>query len=206
MTAAHIAIVLAAGGSTRLGRPKQLLTRDGETLVHRVARLALDTGPLRTVVALGADHERIAAALADLQCDIVVNAAWQSGLGSSIDVAARHIGMHAGGVLISVCDQPALERAHFDALLVGAVRTPSGVAATRHGDALGVPVVVPGGWLHGPRDSAAPSGDRGFSQRIARLGRDAVCVLDDPRLLADIDTEDDVGRAVARGWLDGVTL
>ena len=40
MTVPHVAVVLAAGGSTRLGRPKQLLTRDGETLVHRAARLA----------------------------------------------------------------------------------------------------------------------------------------------------------------------
>ena len=41
MTVPHVAVVLAAGGSTRLGRPKQLLTRDGEALVHRAARLAL---------------------------------------------------------------------------------------------------------------------------------------------------------------------
>ena len=204
MTSQHIAIILAAGGSTRLGRPKQLLTRDGETLVHRAARLAIETGALRTLVVLGADHEPIAAALADLTCDIVINAAWQRGLGSSIAVAGRHIGTHVGQVLISVCDQPALERRHFDALLAGAVLASRGVAATRHGEALGVPAVVPGAWLAAPHDDAALAGDRGFSTRIASLARDALIVLDEPCLLDDIDTQDDLEHAIARGVLDGL--
>ena len=49
LAGAHAAIVLAAGGSLRLGRPKQLLVRDGETLIHRAVRLATDTTPVKFV-------------------------------------------------------------------------------------------------------------------------------------------------------------
>jgi len=58
-------IVLAAGGSTRLGEPKQLLTQDGTTLIRQIAQtaLALKTGPV--IVVLGAHEERIRAELID---------------------------------------------------------------------------------------------------------------------------------------------
>ena len=70
MKVAHAAVVLAAGGSTRLGRPKQLLTRDGETLVHRAARLAIATGATRVLVVTGAQRGEQAADEADGECPL----------------------------------------------------------------------------------------------------------------------------------------
>src|SRR6188768_4275154 len=64
----HGVIVLAAGASTRLGEAKQLLTIGGETLVHRTARLGLETGPVECVVVCGTDADKITASLADLAC------------------------------------------------------------------------------------------------------------------------------------------
>ena len=58
MTSAHDAVVLAAGGSRRLGQPKQLLTRDGETLVHRGVRLAMETAPRRLLVIVAGKRKR----------------------------------------------------------------------------------------------------------------------------------------------------
>ena len=54
MTATHAVVVLAAGGSTRLGQPKQLLTQQGETLVHGVVRLSLELAPSQVLVVVGA--------------------------------------------------------------------------------------------------------------------------------------------------------
>jgi len=70
---AHVAIVLAAGGSRRLGRPKQLLTRDGETLVHRAVRLASATQPQRLLLVIGAHAVEMREAVADLAVEILVN-------------------------------------------------------------------------------------------------------------------------------------
>ena len=60
-TRAHVAVLLAAGGSTRLGQPKQLLTRDGEPLVRRMARLLSHTSPRRLYVIVGAHYDTFGA-------------------------------------------------------------------------------------------------------------------------------------------------
>ena len=85
------AVVLAAGASTRLGEPKQLIAIGGETLLERAVRTAREAGCAPVVVVLGADAERIRE-----RCDLgdalaVVNEEWQEGMASSIriGVAAR---------------------------------------------------------------------------------------------------------------------
>ena len=126
MSAAHAAVVLAAGGSTRLGRPKQLLTRDGETLVHRAARLALESGAARVLVVVGAHADEVRAAVAALPVECLANPAWSSGMASSLRLAAEALASHDGATLLLVCDQPALEVAHLHALREAAQRVPSG--------------------------------------------------------------------------------
>ncbi len=67
MTATHAVVVLAAGGSTRLGQPKQLLTRQGETLVRRVVRLALEFAPSQVLVVVGANAQAVTSSIAGLE-------------------------------------------------------------------------------------------------------------------------------------------
>ena len=195
----HAAVVLAAGGSRRLGHPKQLLTRDGETLVHRAARLASETLPLHTVVIAGAYGDEISAALADLACDVVVNPRWDAGLSTSLDVAAQRLCTHDGPILIVACDQPALAMAHLQRLLAGAAGAATGCAATAHGERLGIPAVVP---AHVLQQAHALSGDRGFSDTLNALARNAVWRLAAPELQLDIDTPESEQAAIARGLLD----
>ncbi|TQD50628.1 nucleotidyltransferase family protein [Lysobacter aestuarii] len=199
MSGAHLAIVLAAGGSQRLGRPKALLTRDGETLVHRVARLALESGPSRACVVVGAQADAVTDAVRDLPCRVVLNPDWREGMGGSLRRAGDAFASAGVPVLVLACDQPALALGHLQALLDGAARSSSGCAATRHGDAIGIPAVVPGEWFAGP---ARPAGDAGFARALRALPVEARAILDAPELLLNLDTADDVREAVARGWLD----
>ncbi len=196
-------MVLAAGGSERLGRPKQLLTRDGETLVHRAARLALQTGPSHACVVVGAGGTAVADAVRDLPCTIVPNPGWREGIASSLRVAGAHFAMSRIPVLVPVlvlaCDQPGLAHDHLCALLAGAARAESRCAATRHGRAVGIPAVVPGDWFAG---ATRPSGDTGFGAALRGMPEDSLAVLEAPELLLDVDTQADVEQAVARGWLD----
>lgn len=201
MTATHAAIVLAAGGSTRLGRPKQLLTRDGETLVHRAARLALASGAARVLVIVGAHADDIAAAVGDLPVECLVNARWSEGLAGSVRVAADSLATHAHATLLLTCDQPALDVAHLEALLDAARLASSGAAATRLGDRVGVPAVVAPALL---RAALAVQGDRGLRDVLNAAGA-GVAACDAPEMGVDIDTPDDVAAAVSRGWLDPLT-
>mgnify|MGYP006198170919 CR=1 FL=1 len=106
MTSSLVAVVLAAGGSTRLGRPKQLLTRDGETLVHRAARLAVASGAARVRVIVGAHADDVVAAVRDLPVECLVNPRWNEGLAGSVRVAVNALAAHDRATLLLTCDQP----------------------------------------------------------------------------------------------------
>lgn len=198
MIATHAAVVLAAGGSTRLGRPKQLLTRDGETLVQRAARLALESGASRVLVVVGAYADDVAAAVRDLPVERVVNGRWSEGLAGSVRITAESLATHAHATLLLTCDQPALEVDHLQSLLDASRRAPSGSAATRFGDRVGIPAVVAPTLM---RAALAVQGDRGLRDVLNAEGA-GVIACDAPDLGLDIDTPDDVAVAVSRGWLD----
>lgn len=196
MSLRFAAVLLAAGASRRLGRPKQLLRRDGETLLRRGARLALASGAARVLVVLGARAETLRGELDGLAVETVLNADWQNGMAASLAAAARALDGFDGAVLVLACDQPALELAHLQALRDGAA---AGCAATEHAGALGVPALIaPSLW----RDATGLRGDRGFGAALAQAPADAVWRLRAPELELDLDTPGDVDAAIARGWID----
>lgn len=202
MSVAHAAIVLAAGGSTRLGRPKQLLRHDGESLVARVVRLAAETRPCRLVVMLGAYYEIIAAELSSSPYPCVELHAvddWRAGLSASLVTASRVLQAHPGPVLVTGIDQPALNALHLRALLDGARSVRSGCAAVMHDGRPGAPAV-----LSHPVFSRAGAlaGDRGFGALLAALPEKDLFQLQAPSLTQDIDTPDDMQQALADGLLD----
>lgn len=199
MSDRHVVLVLAAGGSRRLGRPKQLLTRDGETLVRRTVRLAIESGAGQVLLVVGARREAIEAAVSGLACEIVVNADWQQGLGSSLRAAAAHITGVDARVLIIPCDLPGLAAADMRALVEGAQVASSGCAATRLGDLVGMPAVVPATWFG---TSVQLQAHHGFGARLRALERTSLCIVEAAGLAFDIDTNVDVDAAVSRGWLD----
>jgi len=102
-------ILLAAGPSSRLGQPKQLVEVDNECLVRRSARLALSLDPAFVTVVTGCEAERIRAELEGLPVGIVFNRNWAKGMGASINCGVRSMPLGVDGVMIMVCDQWRLE-------------------------------------------------------------------------------------------------
>jgi|SRR4051812_38877219 molybdenum cofactor cytidylyltransferase len=82
-------LVLAAGGSSRMGRPKQLLDYRGKPLVRHVAETALAVAGDRVVVVVGAEGGKVGGRVRDLPVRVVLNKRWEAGIGSSI-----HAGMN----------------------------------------------------------------------------------------------------------------
>ncbi len=131
------AIVLAAGASTRLGEPKQLIVIGGEALLERAVRTAREAVCAPVVVVLGADAEWIRE-----RCDlgdglVIVNEDWEEGMASSIriGVAAVH---GVDGVVLMTCDQPAVTAGHLRKLTATGEITASAYAGRR-----GVPAYFP---------------------------------------------------------------
>jgi molybdenum cofactor cytidylyltransferase len=199
----HAAIVLAAGGSLRLGRPKQLLVRDGETMVHRALRLAMETLPVRLVVVLGAHEAAIRASCADFHAEYLRNREWRSGLASSLRCAATALADHAGPVLVLGCDQPALELAHLLRLIDAAAIAESRCAATWQDGVPGSPAVITSTLL---QRAGELSGNLGFGRQLRALPASELARLEAPELQLDVDSEDDVREAISRGWLDASNL
>lgn len=180
------AIVLAAGASSRLGQPKQLLRYRGEPLVTQTARLALAAGAAPVVVVLGAAATECRTALKELNVSTVLNAAYQAGMGGSLAVGMAEIERLAAQparVLVLVCDQPLLTPQHLAALLA----LPGQLAAAAYSGRVGVPAIF--GRQYFPALAAA-CGDQGMRD-LLRAHRGAVAELPLPEAQVDLDTPED---------------
>jgi CTP:molybdopterin cytidylyltransferase MocA len=184
-------VVLAAGASSRLGTPKQLIDFRGEPLVRRAARAALEAGASPVVVVLGAEAARIAPALAGLtDVSTVVNAQWERGLASSLAAGIREVQRllpRCDAVLITTADQPLVGYVALRALLdtfAGEAR----LVAAEYSGTTGVPAVI--GSEHFDA-MLALEGDAGAG-RWLRTQLDAVRRVPVPEAAVDIDTAEDI--------------
>lgn len=138
------AVVLAAGASTRLGHPKQLVRIADETLIDRTIRIAHDAGASPVFAVLGAHRQQITAAAKLENVQLILNQSWKQGIASSIIAGLQAIAPDASGVLFLVSDQPALSAAHLSAL-IAAFHDAGGssIAASSYAGGHGIPAIFP---------------------------------------------------------------
>jgi CTP:molybdopterin cytidylyltransferase MocA len=185
--AAHGVVVLAAGASTRLGRPKQLLKWRGETLVHRAARLGLATRPHDAVVVVGARADAVFAQMRGLAIRRIDCADWQRGLGASLHAGVAALSPLCAGVLVLLCDQPALDESHLAALCAAWRRAPARGAASFYAGRPGAPALLPRAWF----DELDATADRGMRDLLAQRA-DRIDPIANDALAIDIDRPDDL--------------
>lgn len=141
------AIVLAAGASHRLGQPKQLLLHGNEALVRRAIRMANEAGAAPVIAVLGANHERIRAAVTMNDALPVIHSRWEDGIATSIHAGLRALdGFAPGspGALLLGCDQIRLTGGHLRALLAAfAGQSEAVIVASSYAGAIGIPAVFP---------------------------------------------------------------
>jgi molybdenum cofactor cytidylyltransferase len=141
------AMIVAAGGSRRLGQPKQLLTYQGETLLNRAIRIATQAGATPVLVVLGAQFEMIRRSMQPGTSIAVHNDRWRQGMGRSIETGMRALDVcapDAQGVLLMSCDQPRLTADHLRALMNAfASHGSPAVAVSAYAGVYGIPAVFP---------------------------------------------------------------
>lgn len=128
-------LVLAAGASVRLGEAKQLLPYRGRTLLDATLDLARSCGFDQLLVTLGGAAERIRERVDLTGVQVVENADFSTGCGSSISTAVRVVDPRADGLVLLLGDQPGVRAA--DVRRVAAATTP--LAVCRYADGLGHP-------------------------------------------------------------------
>jgi molybdenum cofactor cytidylyltransferase len=131
------AIVLAAGASARLGRPKQLVMMGDENLLERSIRVGREVPCSPIVVVLGACADLVVLRSNLDGVQIVMNSEWQEGMATSIRVGINAL-PDIDGVIVMVCDMPAVTPEHLRALSESGELTGTSYVGRR-----GVPAYVP---------------------------------------------------------------
>ena len=184
------AAVLAAGASTRMGRPKQTLPFRGRPMVRAVAQNALASSARPVLVVVGSDAAAVEDALVELPVEIVRNFRWREGLGSSIRAALAHVREHApdaDGLLLLLGDQPLVGPAAIERIVAEYRRDRAAAVATDRNGLPGVPA------LFSPEtfdDLWRLGGDTGARQLLADLST-RIRSVRIPEADRDVDTPED---------------
>ena len=162
-------ILLAAGGSVRLGQPKQLIPIEGEALVRRTARRLLSLKPASLLVITGCESAAVNDQLSDLPLQAVYNPDWHKGMGTSIAFGVHHLPKEIKGVLIMLCDQWCVSQADLKLLFDVWIRDISVVVTaswnSNNSTVFGPPVIFPGILF---RELISLTGDQGAKRIIEK--------------------------------------
>lgn len=184
-------IVLAAGGSTRMGRNKLLFPLEGETVLRRAVGRATAAGLDPVVVVLGYEAERVRAELAGLGCHTVVNPDWERGINYSLrtGIAALPAGARAAVVLLA--DMPFVT-ADMLATLVERYRRGDAPLVISDYDGVNAPPMLYDRSLFA--ELQAMEGEGCGKQVVRRHRSEAASVAWSAAALTDLDVPDDYER------------
>ncbi len=186
-------IILAAGESSRLGQPKQLLPFGGKTLLAHIADQALEANLEPVIVVTGAYAPEVVDSLSDRPVIIAHNPhplGGRHGLRHRRGAGGIAVGAtpYLRGAIIAVCDQPHLSASLLGELVEQFRMSKKGLVACAYGDTLGTPVLF--GYRYF-RVLSALSGAEG-AKKLLKAYPDDVATVSFPGGEIDIDTGEDV--------------
>ena len=183
-------IILAAGNSSRLGEPKQLLRYNSKSLIWHVAEEAVTAIGNPVIIVTGSNHELIFNEINMLPVQLEYNENWQQGMASSISTGLNALlNTHSSmsRVIIAVSDQPFVTAALFSDLIKIAESTSKGIAASSYDNTLGTPVLFQKQYFE---DLLNLKGSEG-AKKLLKLFREDVADVPFPLGRIDIDTKED---------------
>lgn len=190
------AVVLAAGSSSRMGRPKQTLQFQGQTLIRRAALAALGAGCRPVVVVTGAHAGEAREELRGLDVREALNTLWETGMASSVRVglaAVLEADAATAAVVLLLCDQPHVTHETVARLVAAHRAGGRPVVASQYAESFGAPALF-GRTLFA--ELARLEGDSGAKQVIKRHEAEAHFVPF-PAGEFDVDTAEDLSRLLA---------
>lgn len=191
-------VLLAAGSSSRLGTPKQLLVLGGVTLIKRAALIALEVTS-KVLVVTGAHAEKIQGDLKNLPLTFSKNGIFEDGIASSIRIGLSSlIEKHKDleGVIFMVCDQPYLTADVINQLVNAANTSEKGIVACSYGKSLGIPALFKKQYF---KQLQELEGDMGAKKLIITHVADVDSVFF-PDGNIDVDTEEEWAKVKARNY------
>jgi molybdenum cofactor cytidylyltransferase len=187
------AVILAAGESSRLGQPKQLVQFRGKSLVRRAADAATEAGCSPITIVLGSDSKKIKDELAGTGVPIVKNENWRAGISTSIRAGMQNLLSQASNleaIVLLVCDQPFVDPRVIKGLIELRQKTNKSIVASAYSGTLGVPALFDRSCF---QELLALGNDTG-AKSIILSKRERVAEFHFPEGTIDIDTTADLEK------------
>lgn len=184
-------LLLAAGGSSRMGRPKQLIEFEGRTLLRRAAETLAATACETKIVVLGAEADECLNELGGLDLITCVNSDWNEGMSGSIKAGLRRIleiEPATSAIIITLCDQPYITADIVDSLIEEYRQIRPPVVAAEYNNVFGVPALFSSEMFN---DLLRLEGDGGAQRVIRKAGPNVLCIRV-PEAAFDIDSTKDL--------------
>jgi 4-nitrophenyl phosphatase len=191
------AVILAAGGSTRFGAPKQLLPWQGRPLIAHMTDMAWIAGLSPVVVVVGAEAERVIPALAGRDVCVMRNYRWQEGMSTSLSLGVAALPSTVEAAVFLPVDQPLVDARFLRSLVAYWRQHNAGIVIpVELGGRRGMPVLFTRRFF---AELAQLSGDIGGRALFAQYPDDLVTMpVADPDVLTDVDTPDAYEILLAR--------
>ncbi|MWB96916.1 NTP transferase domain-containing protein [Flavobacterium sp. GA093] len=189
-------VILAAGNSSRLGQPKQLLVYKDTTLLKNTIAAASLVPDTTIVVVTGSNHELIEKEIHLTQVKIVFNPDWPSGMGTSISKGLTELlslEPNSQSCIFTVCDQPYISSEVFENLGNHYIETKKGIVASAYSGTLGTPVLFDKKYF---KELAELKGQEGAKKIINSFLEDVVSILFEKGEI-DIDTIEDYNNLIS---------
>jgi molybdenum cofactor cytidylyltransferase len=181
-------IILAAGASTRLGAPKQLLRYKSQPLLRFICEIALQSKAHSVYVVLGSQSALIKEKVADMSLTIIENSNWLRGISTSIQTGIQALPETVDAALMLSCDQPEVTPTLLDHIIETYITNRIKIIACRYGNTIGIPALYDRSIFP---ELCALKGDHGAKSLIL-AHRDTMITVDFPLGVYDIDTQDDL--------------
>ncbi len=184
------AVILAAGSSSRMGRPKQTLQYQGTSLLRRATLAALDAMCRPVVVVTGAHAELCRRELDQLDVREAFNPDWETGMASSVRAGIEGLvsaNADVAAAVLLLCDQPHVTSAVVSSLLAAQRTTGRPIIASAYGESFGVPALFSRTLF---TELTQLAGWQGAKEIIRRHASEAH-FLPFPEGEVDVDTPDD---------------
>lgn len=138
------AVILAAGGSSRFGKPKQLVQFRGRSLLRRIVDLASEAKCSPVIVVIGSENEKTRKEFEGTVAIAIENKNWQRGIGTSIRAGVQALidnGPATDAIILVTCDQPFVDAQTFEQLVALREKTKKAIVASSYSNTLGIPAL-----------------------------------------------------------------
>ncbi len=188
-------LILAAGSSSRLGRPKQLIKFEGTTLIEKITRVALNVSN-HVLIVLGANETLIRPHLEILvqenisKLEIALNPEWEEGMGKSLSFGVKKLAENADAIMVVLSDQLFVDEVLLRKIMQTFAESKRSIVACEYANQLAVPILFDKSVFP---ELMSLSGDKG-AKVILKKYSDRLTSIPFPMGVFDVDTPDDLGK------------